>query len=149
MYETRSGLSFLSSFQSAKVPIYACPTQNICSQHQIDWSPIQVYPKILRLVSRVNAKIFVGNGLHKNEEWIEITCNVSPPHRTEPNHAPSRFSITKLPTYNYHSTRKTSSSHLRNSDSSIPGSAPSSNISSPSSSPSGPAMPERASFSHR
>ena len=99
MYETRLGLSFLSSFQSAKVPIYACPNQNICSQHVIDWSPIQVYPKILRLVSRVNAKIFVGNGLHKNEEWIEIRCNVSPPHRTEANpHHHASPSLTYLPT---------------------------------------------------
>lgn len=40
-----------------------------------DWFPIQVYPKVLRLVSRVNGKIFVGNGLHQNEEWIKISCN--------------------------------------------------------------------------
>ena len=71
----------------------------------------------------------------------------APQNRTKP--APSRFSITNLPTYNYHSTRKTSSSPLRNSDSSTPGSAPSSNISSQSSSPCGPATPERASSSHR
>lgn len=38
-----------------------------------DWLPIQVYPKVLRLVSRVNGKIFVGNGLHQNEEWISIS----------------------------------------------------------------------------
>ena len=65
--------------------------------HNIDWSPIQVYPKILRLVSRVNAKIFVGDGLHKNEEWIEISCNVSPSHRIEPNpHHRTRPSLTYL-----------------------------------------------------
>ena len=70
----------------------------------------------------------------------------APQNRSKP--APSRFSITNLPTYNYRSTPKTSSSPLRNSDSSTPGSAPSSNISSLSSSPSGPATPERASSSH-
>ena len=99
MYETRLGLSFLLSFQSAKVPSCAWPNQNICSQYRIDWFPIQVYPKILRLVSRVNAKIFVGNDLHKNEEWIEISCNVSRPHGTKPN--PYHYaspSLTYLPT---------------------------------------------------
>ncbi|KAK1141873.1 hypothetical protein N8T08_008386 [Aspergillus melleus] len=43
-----------------------------------DWHAIQVYPKILRLVSRVNGRIFVGNPLHQNEEWINISCNASP-----------------------------------------------------------------------
>jgi hypothetical protein len=41
-----------------------------------DWQPCVVYPKILRLVSRTNTKIFVGNGLHENEEWIDITSKV-------------------------------------------------------------------------
>ena len=50
---------------------------SFASSHQVDWSPIQVYPKVLRLVSRVNGKVFVGKGLHQNEEWIEISCNVS------------------------------------------------------------------------
>ncbi|KAH8433979.1 cytochrome P450 [Aspergillus melleus] len=43
-----------------------------------DWHAIQVYPKILRLVSRVNGRIFVGNPLHQKEEWINISCNASP-----------------------------------------------------------------------
>ena len=42
-----------------------------------EWLPMTVYPKVLRLVSRVNGKIFVGNGLYQNEEWIDISCNVS------------------------------------------------------------------------
>ncbi|EAW13530.1 cytochrome P450 [Aspergillus clavatus NRRL 1] len=39
------------------------------------WTPIQVYPKMLRLVSRINGKIFVGPSLYDNEEWITISCN--------------------------------------------------------------------------
>ncbi|ROW06907.1 hypothetical protein VMCG_04175 [Cytospora schulzeri] len=39
------------------------------------WHAIQVYPKVLRCVARVNAKIFVGSNLHLNQEWIDITCS--------------------------------------------------------------------------
>ena len=42
-----------------------------------DWSPVKVYPKVLRLVSRINAKILVGNGLQENEDWIDISASVS------------------------------------------------------------------------
>lgn len=41
-----------------------------------DWSPVQVYPKVLRLVSRINTKILVGNGLQENDEWIDISASV-------------------------------------------------------------------------
>ncbi|KAL2284627.1 hypothetical protein FJTKL_08726 [Diaporthe vaccinii] len=41
----------------------------------LEWQPIQMYPKVLRCVARVNAKIFVGSNLHLNQEWIEITCS--------------------------------------------------------------------------
>lgn len=67
-------------------------------------------------------------------------------NKTKP--ASSPFSITDLSTYNYYSTRETSSSPLRNSDSSTLGSAPSFNISSPNSAPSGIATLEHASSSH-
>ncbi|KAL8826671.1 MAG: hypothetical protein Q9191_003656 [Dirinaria sp. TL-2023a] len=40
-----------------------------------EWFPLTVYPKILRLVSRVNGKIFVGKDLYQNEEWIDMSCN--------------------------------------------------------------------------
>lgn len=42
-----------------------------------DWSPVQVYPKLLRVVSRINTKILIGNGLQENDEWIDINTSVS------------------------------------------------------------------------
>jgi hypothetical protein len=49
-----------------------------------DWTPITVYPKVLRLVSRINTKILVGNGLDRNEEWIDISASVSQVSRKQP-----------------------------------------------------------------
>ena len=43
----------------------------------VDWSPVKVYPTVLRLVSRINTKILVGNGLQENDEWIDISAAVS------------------------------------------------------------------------
>ncbi len=56
---------------------YASWAMCVPSLNQVDWLPVPVYPKVLRLVSRLNGKIFVGTGLHQNEEWIDISCNVS------------------------------------------------------------------------
>ena len=42
-----------------------------------DWSTVQVYTKVLRLVSRINTKILVGNGLQDNDEWVDISASVS------------------------------------------------------------------------
>ena len=36
-----------------------------------------MYAKVLRLVSRVNTKILVGNGLQDNDEWVDISASVS------------------------------------------------------------------------
>ncbi|KUL87830.1 hypothetical protein ZTR_03135 [Talaromyces verruculosus] len=41
----------------------------------VELDTVLVYPKVVRMVSRVNAKIFVGNGLHEKEEWITINSN--------------------------------------------------------------------------
>ncbi|CAF9919928.1 MAG: hypothetical protein ALECFALPRED_001376 [Alectoria fallacina] len=46
-----------------------------------DWSPIQVYPKLLRVVSRINTKTLIGNGLQENNEWIDI--NTKRHHSTQ------------------------------------------------------------------
>ncbi|CAD6569440.1 MAG: hypothetical protein ASARMPREDX12_002450 [Alectoria sarmentosa] len=60
-----------------------------------DWLAIQVYPKVLRLVSRVNGKIFVGSGLHQNEEWVKISCNYTrKPDKNDPHfHGISQLGI--------------------------------------------------------
>ncbi len=42
-----------------------------------DWSPVQVYPKLMRLVSRINTKTLIGNGLQENDEWIDMSTTVS------------------------------------------------------------------------
>ena len=43
-----------------------------------DWSEIDISTQMLRLTARVSGKAFVGTGLHRSEEWIDISCNVSP-----------------------------------------------------------------------
>ncbi|GIJ88793.1 hypothetical protein Asppvi_007720 [Aspergillus pseudoviridinutans] len=40
-----------------------------------DWSEITLYTQCLRLVCRVAGRAFVGTGLYRNEEWIDIMCN--------------------------------------------------------------------------
>jgi len=40
-----------------------------------DWTPINVYPRALSVVSRINTKTLIGNGLQENDEWIDINTN--------------------------------------------------------------------------
>ncbi|KAH7369745.1 cytochrome P450 [Rhexocercosporidium sp. MPI-PUGE-AT-0058] len=40
-----------------------------------DWTPIQIYPKILRIVALLSGRIFVGLPLSRDEEWIETTIS--------------------------------------------------------------------------
>ncbi|KAF2259656.1 cytochrome P450 [Lojkania enalia] len=40
-----------------------------------DWTPIKVHPTVLRLVSKINTKLLIGNGLEKNKEWIDISAS--------------------------------------------------------------------------
>ncbi|KAF2439158.1 cytochrome P450 [Karstenula rhodostoma CBS 690.94] len=40
-----------------------------------DWTPIKVHPTVLRLVSQINTKLLVGNGLEKNKDWIDISAS--------------------------------------------------------------------------
>lgn len=42
-----------------------------------DWTPVQVHPRVVQLVSRVSTRIFVGNGMERNEDWMDISSNVS------------------------------------------------------------------------
>lgn len=42
-----------------------------------EWSEIDISTQILRVIARVSGRAFVGTGLHRNEEWIDISCNVS------------------------------------------------------------------------
>jgi hypothetical protein len=68
-------LSFRSRFRIVEVK--HDPYQRLLKLNSTtEWQSVSVYPKVLRLVSRANAKIFVGNGLHESEEWIDITSNV-------------------------------------------------------------------------
>ena len=43
----------------------------------VDWTPVKVYPRALRVVSRINTKTLIGNGLQENDEWIDINTSVS------------------------------------------------------------------------
>ena len=36
-----------------------------------------MYPKLLRVVSRINTKILIGNGLQESDEWIDMNTSVS------------------------------------------------------------------------
>ncbi|KAL4901001.1 hypothetical protein BDW74DRAFT_89620 [Aspergillus multicolor] len=40
-----------------------------------DWAEIDISTQILRVICRVSGRAFVGTGLHRNEEWINISCN--------------------------------------------------------------------------
>ena len=40
-----------------------------------DWTPIQFFPKILRVIALLSGRIFVGLPLCRNEEWITTTIN--------------------------------------------------------------------------
>ncbi|KAJ4302890.1 hypothetical protein N0V90_001781 [Kalmusia sp. IMI 367209] len=40
-----------------------------------DWTPVKVHPTVLRLVSRINTKLLIGNGLEKNADWIDISAS--------------------------------------------------------------------------
>lgn len=38
-----------------------------------EWKPIQVYPKMARIVALLSGRVFVGRPLSRDEEWIEAT----------------------------------------------------------------------------
>jgi hypothetical protein len=40
-----------------------------------EWTPIQFYPKALRVIALLSGRIFVGLPLCRNEEWINTTIN--------------------------------------------------------------------------
>ncbi|KAL4977327.1 cytochrome P450 [Aspergillus desertorum] len=40
-----------------------------------DWTEIDISTRIVRVICRVSGRAFVGTGLHRNEEWINISCN--------------------------------------------------------------------------
>ncbi|KAL4894557.1 cytochrome P450 [Aspergillus ambiguus] len=40
-----------------------------------DWKEIDISTLTLRLICRISGRAFVGTGLHRNEEWIDIGCN--------------------------------------------------------------------------
>ncbi|CAN8102035.1 unnamed protein product [Discula destructiva] len=40
-----------------------------------DWTPIQVFDKLLRIVALASGRIFVGRPLSRDEEWIKLTVN--------------------------------------------------------------------------
>jgi len=55
--------------------LYQCPAPQyqrltICLDK---WVPIKPYHSILRLVSRISARIFLGLPYCRNEEWLEIS----------------------------------------------------------------------------
>jgi hypothetical protein len=53
----------------------------------LEWTPIKVHPTVLKLVSKINTRVLIGNGLEKNKEWIEISATVSTsPSQTERYH---------------------------------------------------------------
>jgi hypothetical protein len=40
-----------------------------------EWTPIQLHPKILRIIALLSGRTFVGLPLCRNEEWIDATIN--------------------------------------------------------------------------
>ncbi|KAL4970622.1 cytochrome P450 [Aspergillus stella-maris] len=40
-----------------------------------EWTEVDISTQILRVICRVSGRAFVGTGLHRNDEWIDISCN--------------------------------------------------------------------------
>ncbi|KAI9927419.1 hypothetical protein ASPWEDRAFT_175021 [Aspergillus wentii DTO 134E9] len=40
-----------------------------------EWSPIQLYPKLLRIIALLSGRVFVGRPLCRDEEWIHSSVN--------------------------------------------------------------------------
>jgi ent-kaurene oxidase len=40
-----------------------------------DWTPIPLYPTLLRIVALISGRVFVGLPLSRNEDWIRISIN--------------------------------------------------------------------------
>lgn len=40
------------------------------------WVEVDPAAKMLRLISRISGRAFVGDELYRNEEWIDISCKV-------------------------------------------------------------------------
>ena len=78
------GVVFPLDFAECKgTRLCASSADSFALLNQVEWLPIPVYPTALRLVSRVNGKVFGGTGLHQNEEWIKISCNVGTTKQTQ------------------------------------------------------------------
>jgi len=41
----------------------------------VDWTPIHVYGRVLRIVALISGRVFVGAPLCRDEEWINISIN--------------------------------------------------------------------------
>lgn len=61
----------------------------------LDWTPVTVHPRVVQVVSGVSTRVFVGNDMEKNAEWMEISSNVS----TSANIESSRQLHTNITTY--------------------------------------------------
>jgi cytochrome P450 len=38
-----------------------------------DWTPVYIYPTVLRLVARLSARVFVGFPLCRDEDWLKVS----------------------------------------------------------------------------
>ncbi|KAH8802448.1 cytochrome P450 [Xylogone sp. PMI_703] len=41
----------------------------------LNWTAIQVHPRAVRVVTRISTRVFVGNGMERNEDWLDISSN--------------------------------------------------------------------------
>jgi len=39
------------------------------------WTPVMIYPRVLRIVALLSGRVFVGLPLCRNEQWIETTIS--------------------------------------------------------------------------
>ena len=53
----------------------------ISDRHPVEWTPLKLYPKMMRMICRSTGRVFVGPAFHRDPEWIRMSENVSPPHR--------------------------------------------------------------------
>lgn len=62
-------------FSGVKAEVYfALPLEFLTIDN---WSPVELYPRIVKLMARTSGRTFSGETLCRNEEWLQLNCDVS------------------------------------------------------------------------
>ncbi|PMD50324.1 uncharacterized protein K444DRAFT_265639 [Hyaloscypha bicolor E] len=60
-------------FSGVKAEVYfALPLEFLTIDN---WSPVELYPRIVKLMARTSGRTFSGETLCRNEEWLQLNCD--------------------------------------------------------------------------